>query len=257
MFATLTRPHTKTAPLVTGMDMIGGAWMAITASHQWRTIKQAYGIRHWARSLEITWNPRSGWHVHIHMLAFTDEPHTDCKAMQVDMLDLWNRQLERQGSRQAGKRHGVIVLPVTTTPARVGGYMSKPPDSIGSEITRMDNKTSRKHSIAPFQLLDPDTIDQLGASTAQRLWLEYVNATRGQRSITWSRKLRSELVSTIERTDQQIIDDTTHGTDVIDILASQYRQLKRSPSLMAYIMSRIETGEIPLAEDIINDIDNK
>ena len=118
----------------------------------------------------------------------------------------------------------------------------------------MDNKRGRKNSIAPFQLLDQPVIDRLGENRARRLWLEYVHTTSGQHSMSLSRKLRIELIGGEEQTDRQIIDDTNGGDEILDIPAAAYRQLKREPSVMAFIMSRVETGEIPLAIDIINDV---
>lgn len=239
------------------MDIIGHSWSDMAASTRWRAIKRAYGIRHWVRSIEITRSPSSGWHVHIHALIFIDQSQSDDKQLQADLLNLWNKTLERHGSRPASKRRGVIVLPVRETPGNAGRYLSKPPDRIGSEITRMDTKTGREQSLAPFQLLDPGTIDRLGEEHAKHLWLEYINATTGQRSITWSRRLRAELIGGPKQTDQQIIDDTLRGIPVLDIPSDAYRQLKREPSVLGFLLSRVETGEIPLVENIINRTDQR
>lgn len=253
VFATLTRPHTRGERLEQGMDIITVSWSTMIASQRWRLFKKTYAVTHWARSIEITWNPSHGWHAHIHALLFIDRPNPHIKELQNNLYDLWNTMLRQQGSRKASKRHGVTLLPVKESPERVGRYMCKPPDAIGMEITRMDNKTSRKDSLAPFQLLDQSTIDDIGGSKAKHLWLEYAHATKGQRSITWSRELRSSLLSTPEQTDQQIIEDTISGIPVIDIHPDAYRQLKREPSVMAFILRLTETGEIPLALDMLND----
>lgn len=252
LFATLTRPHMRTEPLETGMDVVGRAWMGITKSTKWRTIRRNHGITHWVKTTEITRNPTSGWHVHIHLLLFTASPKPDPKALQKDLYDIWDAAVQHQGGRPVSKKHGVLVLPVQTTPGKVGRYIAKPPDRIGPELMRMDNKTGRVHSLAPFQLLDTDTISRLGENTARDLWLEYVNATRGQNSVTWSRRLRAELIGSTDQTDQQIIDDTIRGIPVLDMPSDVYRQLKKEPTVMSFILSRIETGETPIAEDIIN-----
>lgn len=255
-FATLTRPHTKTEPLTVGMDIVDHAWSDMAASQRWRAIKTRFGIRHWARSIEITYNPTSGWHAHVHALLFTDQPAPDARGLQRELLELWDTTIQRHGSRPASKRHGVVVLPVRATPGKVGRYISKSPDRIGSELTRMDTKTGRGTSLAPFQLLDPDTGERLGGDTARRLWLEYVTTTRGQRSITWSRRLRAELVGAPEQTDRQIIDNTIRGMEILEIPNQTYRKLKREPSVLGFILSRIETGEVPLAETIIANTQN-
>lgn len=249
---TLTRPHTKTESLAINMDMITGAWADITASQRWRDIKSMYGIAHWVKSLEITWSLHAGWHVHLHLLAFITPSCTHINRLHSELTDLWNNALRRQRSRSASKRHGVDVRSVTHTPDKACRYISKSPDSIGSEITRMDNKKARsKSSLNPFQLLDQSIISQLGEPKTRSLWLEYAHATAGQRSMTWSRQLRAELLGTPDQTDQQIIDDTITGYDVIDLTASTYRHLKLDPSTLAFILSRVETGEIPLALGLI------
>ena len=53
-FITLTRPHTKTERLDTGMDTVMGAWSSLIASQRWRTVKASLGIEHWCRSTEVT-----------------------------------------------------------------------------------------------------------------------------------------------------------------------------------------------------------
>lgn len=251
VFITLTRPHAKSESLDTGMSVVTGSWTTLSASQQWRSIKTSFAIIHWARSLEITWNPRHGWHVHLHLLVFTDPQRTDCKRLQHMLLDLWNDILTRKGSRVAGKRHGIMVLPVATTPGSVGRYLSKTPDHVGSEIVRMDTKTGRDKSISPFQFLDQHTVDQLGELQARYLWTEYVWATHGHRSITWSRRLRAELVGAEDKSDRQIINDTMEGDTILDMPAATYRNLRRQPNLLAFILSRVETGEAPLASALV------
>ena len=252
LFATLTRPHTKTEPLAVGMDIVTDAWKDITKSVRWRVIRRTHGITHWAKTIEITWSPTSGWHVHIHLLAFTEDPAPDARRLQTDLYELWDGAVQRHGGKPVSRRHGVKVLPVKDTPGRVGRYMVKPPDRIGSEITRLHAQTCPRASLSPSHLLDQPAIDRIGENKANTLWLEYVTATRGQNSVTWSRHLRAELVGTPEQTDRQIIDNTLQGVPILEIPNQTYRQLKREPSVLGFILSRIETGEVPLAETIID-----
>nr|WP_240544315.1 protein rep [Bifidobacterium sp. SO4] len=253
-FLTVTRPHTISEPLEVGLDRVQSGWRELGASQKWRTLKQVYGIRHWVRSTEITWNLSHGWHAHIHALLFLEDPDADVNGLGREIRELWSGLLSRDGGRPISRRHGVTCLPVATTPEQVASYLSKSSDGISAELMRMDAKRGRKASLSPFQLLDQETIDQLGPGTARRLWLEYVAATHGRRSVTWSRKLRGELMPTRERTDQEIIEATIGGQDVIDMPAAQYRELRQAPNLLAHVLGLVETGEIPLALDLLNTV---
>ncbi|PJM74399.1 protein rep [Bifidobacterium simiarum] len=251
VFVTLTRPHTKSEPLADGLDLVARAWSDMTGSQRWRKLRNDLGIRHHARSVEITWSPGHGWHAHVHALLFADAP-VDRKRLQDELCDMWGRALEHLGSRRPSKRHGVLCENVETTPEGAASYLSKPPDRIGSEITRMDRKQGRGHdSLTPFQLLDPPVIRRLGEWRARSLWIEYVESTQRRRSITWSRHLRSSLVGGREASDRQIIDDTIPGMRLYPIAPRTWRRLRRSPTLLAHLCSRTETGEVPIALDII------
>lgn len=253
LFATLTRPHTRTEPLDENMDTVTRAWARLTASQRWRAIRRAHRIRHWARTLETTWTPTAGWHTHIHLLLYTDTPHPDPDRLHTDLHHLWDTLATTNGTRHVSKRHGVLILPVTHTPHAIGAYMSKPPDHIGDELTRMDAKQGRRDSLAPFQLLDTDTLPDPGQ--ARRLWLAYVHATRGQHSITWSRRLRGDLLDHPDQpTDRQIIDTTRTGTPVLPLTPATYRKLKQTPDLLSHILTLTETGETPLAQQLTNTI---
>ncbi|KAA8821708.1 hypothetical protein [Bifidobacterium vespertilionis] len=144
---------------------------------------------------------------------------------------------------------------------RLASYMSKTPDAkdsgrydLAREMTRADRKRARKtDGLNPFQFLD-DTQplpSDTGASM-RSLWLEYVDATSRRRSITWSRSLRRMAGLGAERTDRQIIDDTLHSADAFAMDADEYRMLRHAPSIRAFVLQKTETGEIPLALQVID-----
>lgn len=155
--------------------------------------------------------------------------------------------------KPVSKRHGVIVESVTDEGLLLAEYMSKTPDKrdIALEMTRGDRKQGRRAgSMNPFELLD-DGID-LNERTTRALWCEYVDSTYRRRTITWSRKLRTDSgLAGTEPTDRQIIDDAIHGTPVISLTAPAYRMLRRSPSIIAATLQLVEDGQIPLAETVI------
>lgn len=81
-----------------------------------------------------------------------------------------------------------------------------------------------------------------------------MDATRRRRSITWSRGLRRDIgITGEELTDEQIIQQSVHGIPVIDLTTEAYRMLRTTPAIHAYVMQRVEDGEIPVALQVIDE----
>lgn len=179
----------------------------------------------------------------------------DAKSLKAEIHALWSDAVHAldPNRRPVSKRHGVTVEPVTDEGLLLAGYMSKSPDrrDIALEMTRGDRKQGRrKGSLNPFEFLDDGT--DIDEHMVQALWCEYVDATYRRRTITWSRKLRTDSgLAGTEPTDRQIIDDAIHGTPVISLTAPAYRMLRRSPSIIATALQLVEDGQVPLAEAII------
>ena len=254
-FATLTIPHTTDDPLAAMTTLVADAWSLMTRSQRWRALRRAMGVRHYARALEITWSPANGWHPHLHLLLYLDG-RADARRLKESLHDQWSDAVSglTPERRKPSRRRGVLVESVDANPARVAAYMSKTPDrrDIASEMTRSDRKHGRHGSLAPFRLLDPDTGEAIGREKARNLWIEYTEATYRRRSITWSRHLRHDAGLATEKTDRQIIDDTLHGIEAISLTSEQYKRLAANPNILAHILEKTETGETPLALDLIN-----
>lgn len=258
-FVTLTIPHKRDDQLAAMLDLVSPAWSRLTGSRQWRRLKQQVGIRHYVRALEVTWSPKAGWHAHLHVLLFLDRS-TDRRGLQREIGGLWADGVKAIAPerRRPSKRRGVLIETAGDNPTPLADYMAKSPDrkpDLANELTRADIKRGRKESLAPFQLLDDPVINGLGRDTASGLWLEYVHATYRRRSITWSRDLRSDLGLTVEEpTDEQIIQQTIGGIEVIPLDHHECRALTDNPNILSHILRMTEDGEIPLAEDIINEL---
>jgi hypothetical protein len=259
-FVTLTAPHQLADPLKDMTRLVSRAWSLMRGSQPWRTYSREAGIRHYVRALEITWNAKHGWHAHLHILLMLDHGF-DAKAMRRGIYKQWSDTLERLDPtrKPPSRRHGVTVQTVAGDSLQIADYMSKTPDrkDIASELARADRKKTRDGaSLNPFQLLDEPTINALGEQRdkARLLWLEYVDATYRLRSITWSKNIRREAgLSATAPTDQQIIDTAVYAPTAFPLSVAQHRMLRRNPSIRAYVLQKTETGEIPLALQIIDD----
>ncbi|MEX5272256.1 hypothetical protein, partial [Kocuria sabuli] len=71
-------------------------------------------------------------------------------------------------------------------------------------------------------------------------WVEYVEATKGRRAITWSRGLRDRLNLGEERTDEQVIEDAEQDTARVLIPAKSYDRAKNRPAVLAHWLDLAE-----------------
>lgn len=264
VFVTLTMRHRKTDKLAVTLDAALKAWQRLLQGSSWGRFRKKYGVRGYVRAVEITLGA-NGWHPHLHALFFTDQPMSEAesKDMEADLYTRWGKYIVEFEGALPSKLRGVDVRPADKNGRVVAQYLSKvqdgkneetePKQRIGHEIARFDFKTGRGGSLMPFELLDAsrrqNTDDDLAA---YRLWNEYFNATKGRRSITWSRGLRELLGVINERTDEEIVNDTEKAPLIFSIPGETYDRMKNSPDAMALILECVEVGTADSAEDLAN-----
>lgn len=255
VFITLTCPHRLSDALATSFARVNAAWSGMNGSGAFSKFRRAHGIRHWVRAIEVTWSTTNGWHVHVHALLFLNEPTPDIKVMREELYRMWWGAVVTRGGRKPSRRRGVDCAMVVESPEQVASYLSKTPnhDHVSDELTRMDNKQGRgAESFGPFELLDDPVSDIIGYGRAKRLWLEYAAATKGGHSLTWSGGIRDALGLGREKTDRQIIEDANSGNLVFNLDPKAYRRLAKNPNVLSQVQKHIETGEIPLALQLLS-----
>lgn len=212
-----------------------------------RGLKETYGIQGFIRSTEITYG-NSGWHPHAHVLMFTRDELT---ADQIQDLGdsihrQWSRYAEKTTGLRPSRRHGVDVQSVDKNGQVLGQYLGKVQDEgkrwgVGLELARSDVKTGRgTSSFVPFEMLDEET--GLPSAQRRRLWLEYVEVTRGRRAMSWSQGLRDRY-GIDEREDEEIIEDAHQDTCRWIVEGKAYDRARRDPQRLARALECAETGD--------------
>ena len=251
LFFTGTLRHSLADPLAQTLDGILSAWRRTISGAPWRRASERMGIVGTIRTVEVT-RGDYGWHPHVHVLLLLDSEPSQVQLHEFRgwLFDRWADCVERSGCRRP--------LPVGLDMQEVGGdgrvlaqYISKVQGEdleasrlvashrwgVGAEMARGDVKTGRAGSRAPFELLDSDSA-QDGA-----LWREYYLATKGRRCTTWSRGLRERL-GVVDRTDEQIIEDTEAAPMVWVAPADRYRRLLHSaPLLLPVVLEAVESSD--------------
>ncbi|MGH1492073.1 MAG: hypothetical protein ACRBK7_22240 [Acidimicrobiales bacterium] len=197
-FITLTFPHglgdslkDSLATVVKGWkSLVSGAGYYGTRQDDGSIIggaKERWGIIGNVRAIEITDGLAHGWHPHLHVLCFHDEPLSpedgSLQEFRAWWSDRWSRWIKRTLKRDVHHERGVDAIPVRNT-AGIGEYVSK----IHFELVRSDLKHGRRQNRTPWQI----AIDAADTGDCRDMarWVEYCEATKGKWVVTGIDALR-------------------------------------------------------------------
>lgn len=224
-FLTVTLPHDIADDLSDLWDAVAGAWSTVIGgtpfhgSKHRAGAKQRFGITGFIRAFDLTHSPTSGWHPHLHVLVFLDQPLTELDdkfwELRAWFRNRWAGRIEALTGRAVSATFGVDMVSVKNNTG-IGTYVSK----VNLELARGDLKAGRvlpsagggRVSRTPFQILadvidsqsDPDCVDD------ERLWVEYVTASKGRQLITTTNALK-HMYPTDNATDEEIASTEQDG----------------------------------------------
>lgn len=219
-FLTLTLRHDASDPLALTLDTVMDGWKNIVRNRAWRELKADVGVVGFIRATEVTYG-QSGWHPHAHVLLFLDAPLTEEGKEKIEstLFDPWARWCKKKTGKEPLREYGLDLQAVDEKGEVLSQYISKlqleeealkeEPWGVDAELARMDVKAARKtSSVMPFSLLEEGS--DLAPERRNRLWVEYVHATRGRRAITWSRGLKASL-GVGEMSDEAVLEQESQG----------------------------------------------
>lgn len=190
---TLTMPHTRFDGCKDLRDAVAHGWQLAQGTRAWSRAKKEFGVMGQVRTLEITHGQR-GWHPHLHLLVFTDRHlgADDQETFQTVMFEEWAKRVEQLTGKKCNRSA------FDWRPATAGDYLTK--WGADAEITKAIDKQGRGASRSPWELLS-DAAD--GDQQARMLWLDYAEAFKGARHMTWSRGFKDRYLRS-DRTDEDL-----------------------------------------------------
>jgi len=215
LLVTFTYPHQREDNLKDLLDKQAKAMQWFYRHRDYKDLKKRYMKRGRVRALEVNYGEANGWHPHIHELWFIDTHLSDFETLHIKVLTLWRKACEKYGLGVPSFDHGVDIKGGDYAAKYVTkfGQEDKKDWSIEHELTKANVKKGRKGSRSPFQFLD-DYID--GDKRAGALFIEYSQAFKGKRQLTWSRGLKAEF-DLQEKSD----DDIAHEQEDTTILFAE------------------------------------
>lgn len=183
---TLTARHGRGDRLADLLEAMKNAKRRLRQRAEWRALPYAGSVT----ATEITHGTAHGWHPHFHeivLLRCADE--AEALTMVQPLANAWRVSL------RAFRLDGAAAAFDAQGAAAAGDYVTK--WGVAEEMTLRDSKRGRegKAGAAKGRIpLELARLAALGENHATHLWLEYFEATSGQRrrQLVWSRGLKTE-----------------------------------------------------------------
>ena len=253
LLMTATMPHDYGDRLKLTQGVIGKSWTKCIAGGAWVKIKKELGIQGWCRALEVT-HGGSGWHPHIHVLLFIDQPLP--KALR-DVLEgffrkRWDAAVKAAGYRRPSCEHGVRL----SDGKGAGEYVTKMTKrGLSQEIGRPDTKKGRAGGRSILQIIEDYRRHRLECD--KRLIVEWLASTHGTKQLTWSNGFRKRLAQryqVAEQLDLDIVRDVRHPADELlgEISGDQWdRLVDFDPSFPRRVVEAAEKSGWPAVEMLL------
>lgn len=229
---TFTFSHNKHQRLDTLVQVFSKIWRKLKSGRWWKDFLERYQIAGDISDLEATVSTLFGWHPHKHGLFFSHLPvgSIDSTKMQEELYEQFSRLMSKEGI-YVSKIYGVRVenaLDAQTEAAKAASYIAK--WGIADELAKGPTKSGKTEDgvihYSPFDLLD---LADEGDEQAKAWFIEYAEAMKGKRQISWSRGLRKLLkLAEQEKTDLELAEeDVTNDCELVTDLTAEVRKAIR------------------------------
>lgn len=255
-FITLTFPHGLGDSLADSLKTVVKGWKSLISGAGYKGKKQKdgtytggaknrWGILGNLRAVEITDGIAHGWHPHLHVLCFHDQPLSpedgSMQEFRAWWSNRWARWIKRTLKRDVHNERGVDAVPVRDNEG-IGEYVSK----IHYELVRSDLKHGRRRTNrTPWQI----AIDAADTGDCRDMarWVEYCQATKGKWVVTGLDTMR-KIYPTPEAdiTDEEAAAEEQDGTLAVLVDGSLWRAARRQTRIptVAMALSALESDGI-------------
>lgn len=205
LMPTFTIPHGRQQPLAETLDGIKDALRWVCSTRQYKQLKERLAVAGRIIATEITHGEANGWHPHFHELWFFELSGVDVAKLEQELYDLWAKACEKFDLGEPSRKHGVVVQ----DGSQAAQYVAKMGDkawTLADEIAKANAKSGRKASRSFWQLIDcymDESASTQHRNRAKQLILEYVEATKDKKALTWTPGLKKRY-AVVEMTDEEL-----------------------------------------------------
>lgn len=281
---TLTHSHQLGEALKPKLRLMGKALSRFFGDRTMKDLFAKFGLIGHIKALEFTWSHNNGWHPHNHILLFSNYSPAEFKNMTVAVTfdkDGFIQLVTAKRYKMMKGRNQLHLMKHVTVEVFIKHYWRKCCLAVGlgepnfkrgatlqgadkakSYLTKFKTaqemtsqaKVAKTGSRNQWQLLS----DSLGGDTqASALFVEYAEATKGQRQLVWSRGLKEYFkIQQVEDSDCPDLGDDDEG--VIDEQVAYFQDEQwyfiRKNNLQADLLNLAEAFGIEKLREYINKI---
>lgn len=205
LMPTFTIPHGRQDRLSGTLNLIKDALRWMARHRQYKQLQERLGVQGRIIATEINHGEANGWHPHFHELWFFEGSCVDAAQLEEDLYHLWKAACLRYDLGEPSRKHGVVVQ----DGSHAASYVSKMGDSewtLADEMAKSNAKNGRRSNRSFWQLIDchmDENATTQHRNRAKQLIIEYAEATKGKKVLTWTPGLKKRYAVT-EMTDEEL-----------------------------------------------------
>lgn len=244
--ATFTVRHDKWHSLEQIWNGIGKGWRAITSGRTGQSLKADYGLTGWLKSVEVTWSPQNGWHVHLHVLMFLRPSESSLEVLKMTLWKAWKRGISKEGLNAQANNGGFDFTEAQGGVGALSHYLTKQARSMAQEAVLGSEKLAKGENLTPFQI--GAYAVETGDVEALEAWQEYARISRGKKQLTWSKGLRALADLEPEQSDEEIASQEL-GSSADDVLLLPSETWRRIGVEVWRMLDLLENEGLEAVED--------
>ena len=205
LMPTFTIPHGRHQPLAETLDLIKDALRWMARHRQYKQLQDRLKVAGRIIATETNHGEANGWHPHFHELWFFERSGIDAAKLEQELYDLWLKACEKYGLGEPSRKHGVVVQDGSQA-AQYVAKMGEKQWTLADEMAKANAKKGRKSNRSFWQLIDCYMDESASAqhrNRAKQLILEYAEATKGKKALTWTPGLKKRY-AVVEMTDEEL-----------------------------------------------------
>jgi len=229
-------------------DGVALAWSLMQTGAPWLRLKLKYGLRAIGKSPDVT-HGKNGWHPHIHALFFFDQPLDAGQQadFQRDLGVRWSNKIADQlgEEHRPSVEHGLDVAECHKSTYQL--KMGFRPDKRGLELTDAAGaKRGKNGSRSPMQIAYDFAVFKRASDGL--LWVEYCDAMKNSRMMTWSGDL-DVADPTMAESSEELGENM--AVKLMDIDAKTWERVRDIPGAKVAILEAAEEGGEPAVRALL------
>lgn len=249
LMITYTIPHYISERLDKNIEALNSCFNSVMTS---RSVREILGKTKtpYVKALEVTYG-KNGFHPHNHTVYCIDQS-VNIQELETEIRKIYLHFLQRFG--KIGNDHAIKFDLWDEKIETLKDYLFK--TTIHQELTRLQNKSAKKDSFTPFELIDLVNGVDLGKDVSfindpEEVFLQYARQIKKFRIIQASQNFYKNA-KVEEATDQEAVTDDQVDQEILQLQTKLYWHIVKNHNITEFVNSYILEGFQGITEYLFN-----